>query len=63
MMSFDPVAHDTIGFDMLCRLLREDGGDPARYESQAAPWLANGAEIGLGTNDLSNIDLEETVLS
>lgn len=62
LMSFDPVAHDAVGFDLLRRLLIDDGGNPEGYERQALPWLASAGEIGLGTSDTGQIDLREIQL-
>jgi hypothetical protein len=62
LMSFDPLAHDAVGFDMLKRLLVEDGENTSRHESMANPWLESAAAMGLGTNDLEQIDLKEMEL-
>lgn len=37
--SFDPVAHDTIGRQILTRALEKDGGDPASLVRMATPAL------------------------
>lgn len=62
LMSFDPVAHDTVGLQMFSQLLTDDGGNPAAATGLATPWLENGAELGLGTNDLDNIEWVEVSL-
>jgi hypothetical protein len=62
-MSFDPVAHDTIGLEMYSQLLAADGGDPTMARDKAEAWLANAAALGLGTNDASHIELAELSLS
>ena len=62
LMSFDPVAHDTVGLQMLCQLLTDNGHDPAADTNMATPCLENGAELGLGTNDPDHIDLVEMSL-
>ena len=62
LMSFDPVAHDTVGLQMFSQLLTDAGGNPAAATGMASPWLENGAELGLGTNDLDNIELVEASL-
>jgi uncharacterized Fe-S center protein len=62
LMSFDPLAHDAVGFDMLKQLLVEDGVNTSRHENMANPWLESAAEMGLGTNDLERIDLKEMSL-
>lgn len=61
-VSFDPVAHDTVGLEVFSQLLTDDGGNPAAATNQATPWLENGAELGLGTNGLDNIELVEVAL-
>lgn len=62
LMSFDPVAHDTVGLQMFSQLLTDDGGDPATAMNWANPWLEIGAELGLGTNDPDSIELVEVSL-
>ena len=62
LMSFDPVAHDTVGLEVFSQLLTADGGDPATAMNWANPWLENGAQLGLGTNDLDNVKLVEVSL-
>lgn len=59
LMSFDPVAHDTVGLQIFSQLLTNDGGNPATAIGRANPWLENGAKLGLGTNDPDNIELVE----
>lgn len=61
-MSFDPVAHDTVGLQMFSQLLADDGGNPAAATARANRWLESGVELGLGTNDLDSIDLVEVSL-
>jgi hypothetical protein len=64
LMSFDPVAFDAIGLQMVVDKLTDDGRESyARTTPMGAePWLEVGAEIGLGTNDPANIDLMEVNL-
>jgi hypothetical protein len=59
LMSFDPVAHDTIGLETLVRLKTDAGLNTESTLGMATPCLESGAELGLGTNDLNNIDLVE----
>jgi uncharacterized Fe-S center protein len=65
LMSFDPVAFDAVGMQMVVDKLNLDGrGSYARMTTIGAePWLAVGAEIGLGTNDPANMDLVDLKLS
>jgi uncharacterized protein (DUF362 family) len=65
LMSFDPVAIDAVGLQMVVDKLNADGrGSYARTTPLGAePWLAVGAETGLGTNDPANIDLVKVNLA
>jgi hypothetical protein len=61
-MSFDPVAHDTMGLQLLTRELEKVGGNPASLVGMATPALEYAVELGLGTNDPTNMDIiEQTV--
>jgi uncharacterized protein (DUF362 family) len=61
LMSFDPVAHDTVGLDLLNAFIKSGS---SRYNtSLAGRWLKNAADLGLGTNDMANIELIELHLS
>ena len=62
LMSFDPVAHDMVGFQMFTQLLTDSGGNPSPATHMATPWLESGAEVGLGTNDPDHIDVVEVNL-
>ena len=62
-MSFDPVAHDTIGLEMFKEIIKAKGRSTKPYEDLANPWLANAAQLGLGTNDLNHIELIEVPLT
>lgn len=62
LMSFDPVAHDTVGLQVFSQLFTEKGGSPAAAVAKTNPWLKSGVELGLGTNDLDNIELAELAL-
>jgi hypothetical protein len=61
LMSFDPVAHDAVGVQVLGEVHVSEGNDgkAERTAKLARPWLTLGTELGLGTNDLANIDLRE----
>ena len=64
LMSFDPVAADTIALQMLGQFLTDegDGSRSVRLETAATPCLEGAAELGLGTNDPANMDLTEVNL-
>jgi hypothetical protein len=62
LLSFDPVAIDTMALQILERLLTAAGGNPAALRAlteMATPCLESGAELGLGTDDPTNIDFRE----
>ncbi|MBN1934321.1 MAG: hypothetical protein JW934_06635 [Anaerolineae bacterium] len=61
LMSFDPVAHDTVGSQVLHQFIdAKKGYKPAT--NMAKQWLKNAANLGLGTNDPVQIDLVEVNL-
>jgi len=62
LMGFDPVAHDTVGLDIIASLRETEGGSRQPLVNNATPWLRHGAKIGLGTNDPDDIDLVEVDL-
>jgi uncharacterized protein (DUF362 family) len=62
-MSFDPVAHDTLGLKLLSDTMTAHGRNPAANLHLAGYWLASGAELGLGTNDPAHIDFVETKIA
>jgi len=59
LMSTDPVAHDTIGLQVLAEAMDSDGRDPLSATELADPWLAESTKLGLGANDPDYIDLIE----
>jgi hypothetical protein len=58
-MSFDPVAHDAVGLEPCSRVMAAKGRDSAGAIELANSWLEHGTELGLGTNNVENIDLVE----
>ena len=62
LMSFDPIAHDTVGLDILSQLQTDTGGNPAALVKLATPCVESGAELGLGTNNPENMELVEANL-
>ena len=62
-MSFDPVAHDAAGVQAWTDIINSKGGDPSFYAGRANDILTNAVGLGLGTNDSSQIDLQEVNLS
>ena len=62
LMSFDPVAHDTVGLQLVNQILAAEGSSTEATTSQATPWLEHAAEIGLGTNNPDNMDVVEIEL-
>jgi len=61
LMSFDPVAHDYVGMQILTDWLSANGGNPAGVTGRAG-HLAAAAALGLGTNDPAHIDWRELAL-
>ncbi len=61
LMSFDPVAHDYVGMQILTDWLSANGDNPARVTGQAR-HLATAAALGLGTDDPAHIDWRELTL-
>ncbi len=59
LVGFDPVALDTLGLKIASDELTAAGKDPRMNNVEATPWLKHGAKIGLGTDDLSNVNLVE----
>ncbi len=59
LMSFDPVAPDTIGLGVLNQLLAAEGSSVSLLDS-APRCLASGAALGLGANLAENIEVVET---
>ncbi len=62
-MSFDPVAHDTIGLQTFVDLKKAAGEKPDAHVARANGWLQNAAKLGLGTNETGHIRLEEISLA
>jgi len=61
LMSFDPVAHDYVGMQILTSWLSANGGNPAGVTGRAK-HLATAAALGLGTDDPAYIDWRELTL-
>jgi len=61
-MSFDPVAHDAMGLQLLSNALEKNGGNPAGMIGIATPVFRHAAELGLGTNDLASMEVMEQAL-
>jgi hypothetical protein len=62
-MSFDPVAHDTMGLQLLSRQLEKSGDSPDALTGMATPYLEYATELGLGTNDPANMEFIEQTLA
>ncbi len=55
-MSFDPVAHDTMGFQVFSQTLTDNGMNPESNAGMCTPYLEGAAKLGIGTNDPKKID-------
>jgi hypothetical protein len=62
-MSFDPVAHDTLGLKLMADTMQAKNMNPDYYIQTANRYLTNATNLGLGTNDMSQINLQEVNLS
>jgi hypothetical protein len=63
LMSFDPVAHDTLGMQILERLQTENNANVSSFLRElAASYLKVGAELSLGTDDPKNMEVAEVKL-
>jgi hypothetical protein len=61
-MSYDPVAHDTMGLKLLVSELEKDGGSGAALVGMSKAHLDYAAELGLGTGDEANIEMVEQTI-
>jgi hypothetical protein len=62
-MSFDPVAHDTLGLQVLNNVQAANGIETEPTRKRAAEWLKNAAALGVGTDQMANIEFLEERLS
>jgi hypothetical protein len=62
-MSFDPVAHDALGLQVLNNLQAAHGIATEPTRNRAAEWLKNAASLGLGTDQMANIEFLEEKLT
>jgi len=63
-MSFDPVAHDQVGLNLMVKELEKLGmGSPAALIGMSNAYLNYAVELGLGTRDAANIELIEQTLA
>jgi hypothetical protein len=63
LMSFDPVAHDTVGLEILDRLQAENEVSTTDYlRDKATSYLKLGMELGLGTNQADQMDVVDLKL-
>jgi uncharacterized protein (DUF362 family) len=59
LMGLDPVAHDTVGLQVLGEVMAAEGFDDAVAARIAEPWLIECARRGLGTSDPNYIQVKE----
>jgi uncharacterized protein (DUF362 family) len=63
VMSFDPVAHDMVGLQVLVQAMEDAGGvDPAMATNMGVRCLAAAAELGLGVDEPDGIQWVELTL-
>ncbi len=63
LMTYDPVAHDTVGLDIFEKLSRDNQLDPTASKMIFETCLRAGANLGLGTNNPAKMDLVKVNLS
>jgi hypothetical protein len=64
LMSFDPVAHDTLGMQILEQLQTENDAALSSFlRETATAYLSKAAELGVGTDDPQNMDVVEVKLT
>jgi uncharacterized Fe-S center protein len=62
-MSFDPVAHDALGMQILEQLQTENQAAlSSMLRDTATAYLKIAAELGLGTHDPQNMEVVEVKL-
>jgi hypothetical protein len=59
LMSFDPVAHDTVGFQILGQLVTDSGDNTRALTDMGKPCLEGAAKAGLGAYAPANFELTE----
>jgi hypothetical protein len=59
LLSFDPVAHDTAGFQILSQLVADSGEDSKALTAMATPCLEGAAKADLGAYDAADFELTE----
>ena len=62
LMSYDPIAHDTVGLNMLKDLKTARGDDPTYNLGLSKAWFENAGKLGLGAHDAKDIQLTEIAL-
>ena len=63
LMSFDPVAHDAIGFELFAAARAATGQSSAGAQQNVATWLEYAASLGLGVHEPDAIHTMEVNLS
>jgi uncharacterized Fe-S center protein len=59
MLTYDPLAADRVGLDILCRMAEEKGNSTKGILGMSEDWFAEAGKVGLGANDLKDIELVE----
>jgi hypothetical protein len=62
-MSFDPVANDVMGLKVLNETQAANGIDPEPTRQLASKYLSKAADLGVGTNQMENIEFLEARLT
>ncbi len=59
LMTYDPLAADTVGWTILQKLADEKGNSTKGLIGMAEPWFKTCGEAKIGANDMNNIELLE----
>jgi hypothetical protein len=56
-MSYDPLAHDLVGLELLKKLAEQKGSPMDGILGMAERWIETAGQAGLGAGDLKDIEL------
>lgn len=59
LMSYDPLAHDVVGLQMLLKLAEQKGSSTEGILGMSDSWLKAAQQAGLGALEMKDIDLVE----
>ena len=62
LVSTDPLAIDVMGLEVYASAMKAEGRNVGSAVSLSKPWLEAAAELGVGTNDLTEVEVMEVLL-